>query len=255
MIHKGQLQTAIKDRSTHNQSHNELFVLDSSIFSNVFKKDIKRVFIYKKSERLAKAVHLISPGFNHSPALRQRVESLALSLIDAAILPPAESRELLSKELLALSSFLSVARSSGTLSHMNVDLISKEVHALLSEIAEYEEPRFSMEESVSLAELLTESEKNQHKATAEQKRIVSRVVPEMKKTASSRAPKAEGKSKRQEDILSIIKDKKEVYIKDISTVLRDYSEKTIQRELSALVLSGVLDKKGDKRWTTYQLSR
>lgn len=254
MTHKGQIQTAVKDTVAHNQSHNDLFVLDSSIFSNVFKKDIKRVFIYKKSERLAKAIHLISPGFAHSPALRQRIEGLALALIDAAILPPAESRGVLSKELLALSSFLSVARSSGTLSHMNVDLISKEVHSLLSEIAEYEEPRFSMEETLSLAELLSESEKNQSKALGKQKSTRARSTAEDKKSREQNVPKTETHSKRQEEILSIIKDKKKVYIKDISTVLRDYSEKTIQRELSSLVLADVLEKRGDKRWTTYQLA-
>jgi len=43
---------------------------------------------------------------------------------------------------------------------------------------------------------------------------------------------------------SVIKDKGTVYIKDISTVVREVSEKTIQRELQTLVLEGIITKKG-----------
>jgi DeoR/GlpR family transcriptional regulator of sugar metabolism len=49
----------------------------------------------------------------------------------------------------------------------------------------------------------------------------------------------------------MIKEKGTVYIKDISTILRDVSEKTIQRELQKLVLEGKIAKKGSRRWTEY----
>lgn len=219
----------------------------------VFKRDIKRVYIYKKTERLAKAIALISPAFTHAPSLKDRLERLAVSLIDAAILPPSDARNELSKELLALSSFLAVARSAGTLSHMNVELITHEAHTLLSEIAGYEEPRFSLEDSISLAELLHESEKVKGVTQTSQNTSIPSPLVVHRKVPQQAVKKTGGYSQRQEAILSLIKDKGEVYIKDISTVLRDYSEKTIQRELSTLVLSGVLEKKGDKRWTTYSL--
>ncbi len=253
MNDKGQIQRSIKDTQAGNKPHNELLVLDSSIFSNVFKKDIKRVYLYKKSERLAKAIFLISPAFTNSEALLQRFESLAISLVNSAILPPGEAKEMLSKDLLALSSLLAIARAGGTLSHMNADIISREVHTLLSEIATYEEPRFFLEEGFSLAELLHEAERQPSSDGASESRPIKSPLSLERKRVSERAPKKEGYSKRQEEILSVIKDKKEVYIKDISTLLREYSEKTIQRELSQLVLSGVLEKRGDKRWTTYRL--
>src|SRR3989338_7108876 len=40
---------------------------------------------------------------------------------------------------------------------------------------------------------------------------------------------------RRETILSVIKSKRKASIKDISTLIRTVSEKTIQRELSALI--------------------
>jgi len=56
---------------------------------------------------------------------------------------------------------------------------------------------------------------------------------------------------RRERILSIIKDKGEATIKDISTVVTDCSEKTIQRELMSLIKESVLHKNGERRWSKY----
>jgi len=62
------------------------------------------------------------------------------------------------------------------------------------------------------------------------------------------------KLNRRNSILKIIKDKKEVTIKDISNLIADVSEKTIQRELGNLVSEGVLKKIGEKRWSKYMLA-
>ena len=61
----------------------------------------------------------------------------------------------------------------------------------------------------------------------------------------------EQKSKRQDDILSFINQRKSAVIKDISTLFPDVSEKTIQRELGALVDAGKITKRGSKRWSIY----
>jgi Fic family protein len=60
---------------------------------------------------------------------------------------------------------------------------------------------------------------------------------------------------RKEMILNIIKQNKEVTIRDITSVITDCSEKTIQRDLSALVASGVLKREGERRWSKYALVR
>ncbi len=66
---------------------------------------------------------------------------------------------------------------------------------------------------------------------------------------------------RRNTILEIIKDKKDekghqtgVTIKDIVSLIKDVSEKTIQRELLSLVAQGVLKKEGDKRWSRYTIA-
>jgi DeoR/GlpR family transcriptional regulator of sugar metabolism len=61
------------------------------------------------------------------------------------------------------------------------------------------------------------------------------------------------KKERRDQIIAVIKRKKYVSIKDITLFVRNISEKTIQREIVAMVEEGVLKKEGNKRWSTYSL--
>ncbi|MEK7602602.1 MAG: hypothetical protein AAB472_03920 [Patescibacteria group bacterium] len=258
MAHKGQPKDLKPLRNTESNTNLDAFVLDKSIFSNIFEKDIRRVYIYKKSERLAKAIHLVAPAFRESPALRNRIHEIAIGLIDAAVLPPLSARESLSRELLALSSVLSIARASTLLSSMNADLIASEAQLLLHEIAAYEEPRLFLEDAPTLAALFKSAHTNQpdmstrapESGVTSHEPRTSRVVSKGQIKDTSMPAKKTGRS---EAIISVLTSKGPSYIKDISTVIRDVSEKTIQRELSTLVAEGRVEKKGERRWTTYTL--
>lgn len=61
------------------------------------------------------------------------------------------------------------------------------------------------------------------------------------------------KNSRQSTIIALLKRKKEIMIKDVSPLISGCSEKTIQRELSAMVAAGILKKIGEKRWSRYTL--
>jgi hypothetical protein len=234
-------------------------VLDKSVFSNIFEKDIRRVYIYRKAERLAKAIHLITPAFRNSPALRDRMDQVAIGLVDAAILPPSEARDRLSRELLALSSVLSIARSGGLLSSMNAELIGREAHHLLQEVASYEEPRLFLEEAPTLAALAKDMSAQPNPRRSEASLPAPREQRSPRKEMSvtkgqAKGHPAEKMSDRREAILSILRSKGPSYIKDISTVIRDVSEKTVQRELQSLVESGEITRTGERRWTTYSIA-
>ena len=62
------------------------------------------------------------------------------------------------------------------------------------------------------------------------------------------------KNARQSIIINLLKRKKEIMIKDVSPLINGCSEKTIQRELLAMVKAGVLRKVGEKRWSRYTLA-
>ena len=245
-------------------AHLEDFVLEKTIFNSIFEKDIRRVFIYKKSERLAKAIHLIAPAFAESVSLRDRIHTIAIALVDAAVLPPLHARVELSRELLALSSLLSIARTSGLLSPMNADIIAREAHVLLQEIAAYEQPRLFLDDAPTLSEIA----KSAHsQGTFKNQGLTStRHSTQGRSAEGGSTSRVKGHIKdigilsdthikdRQEAILSVIKNKREASIKDISTMIHDVSEKTIQRELSTLITAGMVLKKGERRWSTYSLT-
>lgn len=85
------------------------------------------------------------------------------------------------------------------------------------------------------------------------------VVPPVKKrssapTASPSARIDVARGARHARILKLVKDKREVAIKDIVEHFPELSEKTIQRELMSFITSGVLKKTGDRRWSRYSLA-
>jgi hypothetical protein len=63
----------------------------------------------------------------------------------------------------------------------------------------------------------------------------------------------EKKNQRQENIVGLLKGQSNLTIKDFSRVIKDCSEKTIQRELLELVARGVIKKEGERRWSRYSL--
>lgn len=239
------------------------FVLEKSIFSNIFEKDIKRVYIYKKAERLAKAIHLVTPAFKASPALRDRLDLVAVGLIDAATMSHGSARGTLSRELLALSSVLSIARSSGMLSDMNADLIAREAQHLLQEVAAYEEPRLLLDEAPTLAEIAKGATREGRREPSRHQELPEGVdatddteadVSLSKGQSKGQIKDSSHRSERQTAILDVLNKKGALSIKDLSAVIRDVSEKTIQRELQTLINEGVVEKSGDRRWTTYALT-
>ncbi len=229
------------------------FVLDKDIFSNIFEKDIRRVFIYKKAERLAKALHLIAPAFADSASLKDRIDAIAIGLVDAAVLVPGVARTALSRELLALSSVLSIARVGGLLSPMNADLIAREAHTLLQDVATYEDPRVFLDEAPTLSGIARETARPRASRPAAQSAAPTPARPAPAMPAAGKG-QAQHVKDRREAVLAVIRSKGRAGIKDISTLVRGVSEKTIQRELAALVADGVVRKEGERRWSVYSIT-
>jgi hypothetical protein len=62
-----------------------------------------------------------------------------------------------------------------------------------------------------------------------------------------------GSNDRRKIIFALIQQKPSLTVKDIAKSIQGVSEKTIQRELLAMVAEGVLVKRGERRWSTYSL--
>jgi predicted HTH transcriptional regulator len=89
---------------------------------------------------------------------------------------------------------------------------------------------------------------------AERTSFGPKVGTEYSPSSAPRATTDVAKESRRARILKLVKDNREVTIKDIATHFADLSEKTIQRELVSLVEGGVLKKFGERRWSRYALA-
>lgn len=60
---------------------------------------------------------------------------------------------------------------------------------------------------------------------------------------------------RAERIKTVLEAKPQATVKDISEVITDVSEKTIQRELNSLIEKGQVIREGERRWSRYSVSK
>ena len=77
--------------------------------------------------------------------------------------------------------------------------------------------------------------------------------PVLRDVPATRPHGESGSSERRSIILNKIKEKPSINVRDLADSITHVSEKTIQRELLAMVSEGLLVKRGERRWSTYSL--
>ena len=88
--------------------------------------------------------------------------------------------------------------------------------------------------------------------------IIRPSVPTPERKPSLSTEGGEGRlssSSRRQVILDLLHRKPDLSVRDLVDKIEGYSEKTIQRELLAMVSDGVLRKQGERRWSRYSLAR
>lgn len=240
----------------------------------------------KKCERLATAIYLVTNFLSDIEPMKARLRALSLDFVrDAASLKSGSYGvevnvlEALRANILETLSLLELAFIAGLISEMNFTVLKREYAALRDTIDIKKASRESRTDSIlgdtffgnsfrgdttpTLArETASESLKKEKHETLE---VTSKMslksiekstknnVLEDKKQASVRATTNVLKESRRARILKLVKDNREVTIKDIANHFPDLSEKTIQRELVTLVETNVLKKSGERRWSKYTL--
>lgn len=248
----------------------------------------------KKANKLASAVYLVTSFFGDQEPLKWRLRHLAADLVSVSLSLNNflfEEREYSGLEnrkvILEILALFGTARNVGLVSEENHTLLSQEFskylefigfpaavaekdgRAVLSEsffAAPYREiksPSPAPEAPVK-DKIITPP---QPQTPAQPKTEYLPSVKSPRENLSDRyqahsEPKAlkqygavsVKKNSRQSVIISLLKRKKEIMIKDVSPLISGCSEKTIQRELSAMVAAGILKKIGEKRWSKYTLA-
>ncbi len=242
----------------------------------------------KKTEKIAAATYLITGFFDDKEPLKwklrmlsSRLVSSSLSLKDNVSLKEEKVAQDIQKLLLEMSSLFNVAKHAGLVSDMNHEIFSKELDKFATSIAGdlesvldpnapvltenfFTVPKELPERVPTQAfkdNLLPELSEIRNRVSFERARETSNQT-NIAKTDSAPKDKnlrdfgavAVKKNSRQSIIINLLKRKKEIMIKDVSPLIEGVSEKTIQRELLAMVDQGIIKKEGEKRWSRYSLA-
>ena len=199
----------------------------------------------KKTEKLVTAIYMITSFFDDKEPMKWRLRELGNGLISHKDVPSTVTHIL---------TLLTVAKNTGLVSDMNYEIIHREFSRLLPESTNLQ--GFFGQPEEALPAPTSKVERSIYISSS----IASTPAP-IVETAKDKAPLvkefgvvAVKKNSRQSVIINLLKRKKEIMIKDVSPLIDGVSEKTIQRELLAMVKAGILNKIGEKRWSRYTLA-
>lgn len=205
--------------------------MDSNNYLN--KKEI--VKDNQKGHKIAAALYLVTQHLSDNDPLKIAIRNNAVSLITLS----HEGRQ---GSIHSITALLETATLAQLISEKNTSVLNLELRHYLITLEE---------DAHTVAGLFTPVFEN----TLSHVSFTSRsITPSQSRTGilNVKSPILnQNKSKRQDMILSFINERKSAGIKDIAALFSDTSEKTIQRELGALVNAGKITKRGEKRWSIY----
>jgi hypothetical protein len=225
------------------------------------------IFVHKKAEKLATAIYLVTNFLSDSEPmkwnLRKKISELASSIIAYKDISDSNLYDFIQgirTKILELVSMLEISSTAGLVSSMNCSVLKQEFSNLITVI----NLTIRNEKSTTVDGVISRNffDVSEHDKSADfysLPRSISspnsgdKSVKDVKDISDVKPHVLIERSNRQNIILNLLKRKKELTIKDIALVIRDCSEKTIQRELSALISLGVIKKDGDRRWTKYSI--
>ncbi|HVV15265.1 MAG TPA: DeoR family transcriptional regulator [Candidatus Paceibacterota bacterium] len=212
-----------------------------------------------KSEKIAHVLTLLLQG---SPA---KDKELLQELVASAGRLPHMITHFVAGEVEAalvladIFSVLSLVRLSATQGYIrpeNTRILAAEYEDMVRRIAAENHPSpfitaqdFTVEEAVGRIQLGGPVSPFSEPASAT--RHQAPIKDKSKGHIKGNAGESKGQQERAAQIYDFVKSHKGVSIKEIAAVVRGCSEKTIQRELAGLIRQGLIQRKGEKRWSIY----
>ncbi len=228
----------------------------------------RSAFLYKKTERLVMACHMVANLIKDNDALSGEMRSKSVSLLslissalfEKMLVTNIERRNSLVRSLSAIaeiSSLCDIGKMSKALSEMNADVLKKEF-ANLYEALSKESAEDGATGAVFAGDFFSQGDHVSYKGHDKGHNMSFIKSPRSAVHGSSAthpktpAEKAD-RSDRKGLILALIKERGEVGVNDLVGSIKGVGSKTIQRELLAMVADGVLKKQGERRWSRYSI--
>lgn len=224
-------------------------------------------FIFKKTEKIVSAVFYITEGKkdkNTNTDTVSYIQNAAENALDAVL--DALSREVVEngqieagahKALLRLRSAFQIAHAAGIMRTDYVDVLTREIDDVIRNLhmMSTRDDRFSslaFNEEREYADALRSQKLREPAKTASKvaKGLAGQTIVRERQTTERKVSAVS----RRDAILSVLRSKGNASIKDISDVVLDCSEKTIQRELTDMINKGQVVREGERRWSRYRLA-
>lgn len=231
--------------------------------TSLFKGRSRLLYLYIKSEKISHALVLLGrQTIGPSPLFVSVIERSANVPLGMLQLAAGETSEaVVSAEVFSVLTGLRLLATRGEVGEESVTILLAEYEQVLERLGEAgSPPPISIARSDlfvaepgheaplplphSGAEVLALGQKDIHKGH----------YKGQKSGISTRSSEDVGVGDRGAKILSVIKGTEGISIKGISAVVRDCSEKTIQRELGTLIAEGLVVREGERRWSIYRVA-
>ncbi len=227
--------------------------------SILFKGRTDWYFCYLKSERIA---HVLATLLEHSEVKDREMAYKTVSA--AAELPHTITHfaagevdaPIVVADIFSLLSRVRLAATHGLLGRENSLILFNELEMLAERFALSVHPSpFASAEDFSVPDVDVE-----HEGEGKQKNasLGAPASPRLLQGQNSKgqdkgqsSTTSKGHSIRMQKILAFLKENQSSSVKDIASVVRNCSEKTIQRELATLIQEGLVKKIGERRWSVY----
>lgn len=216
------------------------------------------LYIFKKTEKITAGLYLVSGLLKDDEPMKWELRDHGMELMSSSFtassnVPGDKNAVIQSLFTAALEtiSLLNVGRISGMISDMNHSLLVSEIDNIVAMLRDRlaenaENAGYVLSENFFKTPDLFSSG-----FRSDNRHGYNKVpTPSDNKAHTNTQVK---KSQRQDMIVNVLKGQSNLTIKDFSKVIKDCSEKTIQRELIELLKNGVIKKEGERRWSRYSL--
>lgn len=234
--------------------------------------------LFKKTEKIALALYLVTDHLPESEPIRTTLRLLANEMLRSSIQVTGTylvsgSDERMVGHLYESITFLHIAGTAKLISASNVALLIDEIERLTKDITSYRE---ASQQGTSLRRSFFVVENTQrdavlykgHKGQVDTKMSFTKKVTTAGTAAANDVATSAMQQNiqtatkthrpiqdtRTEKIIAVIREKGQVTIKDVAAAAPGVSDKTIQRELQKLVTAGILKRSGERRWSTYSIA-
>jgi hypothetical protein len=269
----------------HDNAQNDISK-NTNIILGLFPNSLeKSLFVsLKKIDKIVAALYLVTDVMNPDVPLTHTIRTQSLELLSAAaaLVGGAQplSRDRIARLLVQVDHVASLVRIGSIAHHispMNADIIETELGKVVGVLSDAAQQFAATESSFiaspvkvaqpvvssdilkeksfdeTLQRLASKRHQNDIKTTLIGKNDTVNDITQIKTTFQNDITTKANKIDRKQEILQAIKGSQPSTLNDLRRLIKDCSEKTLQRELAALIAMGLVRKEGNKRWTTYKV--